>query len=228
MWLGARPSAPRSMLSQARLRLLAVAPLLALASCQAMYFTTLEKFGIEKREILLERVTDARDAMVVTEQRLDETFAVYSETIHQESGDLAAMHKRFSDFYDKTEDAADDFHDKIARIQSIAGVMFEEWKLETGEIIDAELRRKSRANYTRAVAHYENLVRSMRAVEAQSDPILTRLRDHVLFMKLNLHPNSLAPLRKNEEEFTKAIEALREQMAMTYEQVDKFLEMMQY
>lgn len=204
-------------------RVLSVAALFALGSCQAMYLGTLEQFGFEKREILYERVETAGDSIVVLEQRLDEAFSVYREAIHQEGGDLLSSQKRFSNFYDKVEDAASNFDSRIEKVQAVADAMFEEWNSETGEIIDAELRRKSRSNYTRALNQYGNLLRSMRAVQAETDPILTRLRDHVLFMKLNLHPNAYAPLRKTETEFVASAEAVKGTMHATYEEVQNFL-----
>jgi len=211
------------MATKALLRLLVLAPLFALGSCQAVYLGTLEQFGFEKREILYERIETAGESIVVLEQRLDETFAVYREAINQEGGNLLSSQKRFSNFYDKTEDAASEFDSRIEKVQAVANAMFEEWNSETGEIIDAELRRKSRSNYTRALAHYGNLLRSMRAVQAETDPILTRLRDHVLFMKLNLHPGAYAPLRKTEDEFLASAEAVSLTMKATYEEVQSFL-----
>jgi len=211
------------MVSKVLLRLLALIPLLVLGSCQAMYLGTLEQFGFEKREILCERIEAASDAIVILEQRLDETFSVYREAIHQEGGNLSASQKRFSNFYDKTEDAASEFNSRIEKVQAVANAMFEEWNAESGEIIDTELRRKSRSNYTRALTRYGNLLRSMRAVQAETDPILTRLRDHVLFMKLNLHPNAYAPLRSTEDDFVASAVAVSETMKATIEEATNFL-----
>ena len=42
---------------------------LSLAACQQAYYATMEKFGVEKREILVDRVKDARDAQVEGQQQ---------------------------------------------------------------------------------------------------------------------------------------------------------------
>ncbi len=223
----AQPSPTESdsfkMANQTLLRTLVLAPLLIAGSCQAVYLGTLEKFGYEKREILHERIEAAGESIIVFEQRLKETFAVYSEAIHQEGGDLLSIQKRFSNFYDSTEDASSDLASRIDKIQSVANPMFEQWSDETGEIMDSELRLKSRANNTQALVRYNELLRSMRAVQAKTDPLLTRLRDHVLFMKLNVHPNAYASLRKTEKGFLADFDEASKAMNATYEDVQDFL-----
>ena len=216
------------MFSKAILRSLALTPLLALGSCQAMYFTTMETFGIEKREILFERIEDAGDAVVVTSQRIDETFAVYRDMIDQEEGDLYEAHERLEFFYESAEEAAEEYNDRISNIQDVATAMFDEWKKDSAAILDDELRRKSRANFNRAITQYEALLRSMRAVEAQTDPLLTRFRDHVLFMELNLNHSAFTPLRKHVADFATDIGTLTKQMEDVHYQVEEFLQMVTY
>lgn len=39
-----------------------IASLLSLTACQSAYYTAWEKLGVEKRDILVDRVEDARDS----------------------------------------------------------------------------------------------------------------------------------------------------------------------
>ena len=210
------------------LRTLGLFALTALTSCQAMYFTTMEKFGVEKRDILLERVEDAHDALKVAEVRFDASLTTFREIVKGEESTLTANFERFSDAYDKAESAAADFHERVADVQVVANLMFEEWKRESGEILDNELRRASRENYTKATTRYERTLRGFRRVEARMDPMLTKFRDHVLYLKLNLHPAALGTLRDNEGDIIAAMEELEDLMEKALSDGGELIDSMTY
>ena len=59
-----RPAAIRRYVQSATLTLLlgAIAPVLVLSGCSSAYYNTMEKFGVHKRDIMVDRVKEARDA----------------------------------------------------------------------------------------------------------------------------------------------------------------------
>jgi hypothetical protein len=186
------------LLSPAFARSLSLAALL-LGSCQSVYYSTMSRFGVDKRDILVDRTEMAGESMSELQARIVEMARAYRDTLEIESGELRELHEQFSDSYDRAEDAAEDFHERIDDIQSVAETLFEEWKDENELIMDVELRKESNANYETAQTSYAKLVRTLRNVQTALDPLLTRYHDHVVFMKLNMNRTALAPLVKNQE-----------------------------
>jgi hypothetical protein len=199
-----------------------------LGSCQAMYFTTMEKLGVEKREILLDRLEEAHDKLQIAQVRFDGSLSAFREIVGGEEGNLQQNYDRYSDSYDKSEDAAADFYDTVASVQVVAGLMFDEWKRDSGEILDNNLRRASRENYTKATARYERTLRAFRRVEARMDPVLTTFRDHVLYLKLNLHPQALSTLRDNEKDVVDDLQELGQLIKNALKEGAELIEAMSY
>ena len=188
----------------------------------------METIGIDKREIMFERIEDASDSAVINSHRIDEVYQIYRGMLFEEQGDLHVAHDRLTFFLDLCEDGADDYRSRIEKIQAVATPMFEEWKAESGDILDDELRRKSRTNFTKAVTQYEQLMRAMRAVDSETTPLLRRFTDHVLFMKINLNTNAWEPLRKHNEDFESELSMLTRRMDVVQERIAKFLTTVNY
>jgi hypothetical protein len=215
-------------MSTTSLRLLGFLTCSALGSCQAMYFSTMASFGVEKREILVERVEEAHDALKVAKVRFDNSLATFRDVVRGEQSTLQTNYERFADAYDRTESAAEDLHDTVESFHEVAVLMFEEWKRDSGEILDNELRRSSLENHSKAMARYERTLRAFRRVEAKMDPMLTRFRDHVLFLKLNLHPQALGTLRESEESILEAMNDLGRAMDNALTDGAAFIETMSF
>lgn len=193
-------------------RLALVLPLFLAGACQAVYYSTMATFGVEKRDILIDRLEENAEALARTSQRLAEMASAYREATHSEGGDLVALHKAFSKAYGRAESAAGDLRGSIDDTHSVAMVTFEEWKTRTNEIQDADLRKRSTENYAVAQGGYQKLVRNIRAAEQALDPLLTRFRDHDVFMKLNLHHTTMASLRESEGELLGQVDVRRAEL----------------
>ncbi len=202
--------------------------LLLLGSCQSIYYSTMSRFGVDKRDILVDRTEKAGESMAELEARIGEMARAYRDTLLVESGDLRELHAHFSRSYDRAEDAAEDFHERIADIQSIAETMFEQWKRETDEIMDTELRRQSLDNFGTAQTSYTRLVRTMRNAETALDPLLTRFHDHVVFLKLNLHRTALVSLSENQDALFAEAAGLGKLLGSAIKETRGFAEQMDY
>ncbi len=208
-------------------RSLILLPLL-LGSCQAVYYSTLERFGVDKRDIMVDRTAELGESLNRLAEKVDGMAAIYAETIHMEGGDLVLAHKNFSRACAQSESAARAFHTRIEDLHEVAQLYFDEWKERSGEIIDPELRRSSLGNYGMVQRNYAELVRTMRAVESELDPTLTRFNDHVVYLKLNLHRNTLASLQEEEEEMQGFVEKARTQLQTAIIETRDFAELVDY
>ena len=199
-----------------------------LCSCQGLYFSTMERFGVDKRDILVERLETTNDALVVAGVRFDDAVAAYRSVFDAEEGRLEQQFENLSTAQRRCESASEDVNEAIASVQSVATLMFDDWKAETGEIMDADLRRASRDNYTKATARYERTLRAFRRFQARMDPVLTTFRDHVLFLKLNLHPHALGALQEQEEDIVADVKELGELIESAANETTEFNDSMSY
>ncbi len=54
-----------------------IASLLSLTACQSAYYTAWEKLGVEKRDILVDRVEDARDSQTDAQKQFASALGIY-------------------------------------------------------------------------------------------------------------------------------------------------------
>ena len=81
--------------------------MLGLAGCQQAYFATMEKFGVEKREILVDRVKDARDAQVEGQQQFKDALDELSQLLKFHGGDLQQKYEALDAEYQQSVKAAE-------------------------------------------------------------------------------------------------------------------------
>lgn len=198
------------------------------SSCQSFYYTTMAQFGVEKRDILIDRVDTLTEAIGRLTEKFDLMTTTYRETIHLEGGDLVEMHKTFAKSYRSSESAAKTVSSRTTDLHSIAGAFFDDWKERSNEIVDEELRRQSIGNFGMVQRNYTELVRTIRGLEADLDPIMTRFNDHVVYLKLNLHSNTLASLQEGEQALFADVEEIRAKMGETAEATREFAELIDY
>ena len=72
----------------------ATAPLLS--SCATAYYRALETVGIEKREILVDRIEDARDSQTEAKEQFTSALDRYRSVINVEGGDLERTYDRLA------------------------------------------------------------------------------------------------------------------------------------
>ena len=69
-----------------------------LTACQSVYYETMEKFGYEKRDLLVNRVDDARIAQQQAKKQFQSALEQFSAVTHFDGGQLREK-------YDKLKDA---------------------------------------------------------------------------------------------------------------------------
>ena len=75
-------------------RLIVIALLtISLSSCSTVYYETMEKFGVHKRDILVERVEEARDSQEAAKVQFTSALEQFSSLLNFNGGDLQATMK---------------------------------------------------------------------------------------------------------------------------------------
>lgn len=196
---------------------------LLLGGCQSAYYSTMEKFGVEKRDILVDRVEDARDAQQETKEEFSDALEAFSSMVSYDGGELEKLYDRLKAKFESSEKAAEEVRDRIRKIEDVAGDLFREWDQEIEQFTSPELKRKSRQARVETEAGYLALVRKMKAAEATMYPVLDLLRDQVLFLKHNLNARAIAALDTETAAIEKQVRRLIEEMNASIAEADAFI-----
>ena len=169
--------------------------LLWLGGCESTYYAAMEKVGLEKRDILVDRVEDARDAQEDAQEQFTTALERYSALVDFDGGELQEVYENLNDEYEASEAAAERVRGRIDAIEDVAGDLFDEWEDELAQYSSASLRRDSEAKLRDTRRRYEQLIAAMRRAETRMDPVLDALRDNVLYLKHNLNASAIGALQ---------------------------------
>ncbi|MEQ8263585.1 DUF2959 domain-containing protein [Pseudohaliea sp.] len=169
--------------------------LLWLGGCESTYYAAMEKVGLEKRDILVDRVEDARDAQEDAQEQFTTALERYSALVDFDGGELQEVYEDLNDEYEASEAAAERVRGRIGAIEDVAGDLFDEWEDELAQYSSASLRRDSEAKLRDTRRRYEQLIAAMRRAETRMDPVLDALRDNVLYLKHNLNASAIGALQ---------------------------------
>lgn len=209
------------------LGLWAVAGVLLLSGCRSAYYSTMERFGVEKRDIFVSRVEDARDAHEVTKEQFADALEEFSALIGLESSDLERVYSRLSSRFETGERSARRIKDRNDEVERVATDLFREWERELDEYASDSLRRQSETQLRQTRERYHDLMTRMRRAEAKIDPVLRAFRDQVLFLKHNLNASAIANLESEAARVQTDVRELIEEMEAAIDEANAFLENLQ-
>jgi hypothetical protein len=198
------------------------AVLLALG-CSSMYYGALERVGIEKRDILVDRIEDGREAQQEAQEQFQDAFERFKTATRFEGGELEATYRALAGELEDSEARAAEVRERIASIERVAGDLFEEWEEEIGQISRADLRQKSSGQLRQTKARYAKLLAAMQRAERKMDPVLVAFRDQVLFLKHNLNASAIASLETQAAGIQSDVDALVRDLTSSIREADAFL-----
>lgn len=182
-----------------RFAALAALVVLAIASglsvgCDRLYYGTMKKFGVEKRDILIDRVKDARSAQQDAQEEFKTALDRFREVIEVDGGTLEKKYEQLDGQLERAEKRARAVKERVDSVEDVSDDLFKEWKKELGQYSDRRMRAESERELEATRARTEALVAAMRRSEKRIDPVLRPLRDRVLFLKHNLNARALGAL----------------------------------
>jgi len=200
---------------------------IVLTACSSMEYAVRERFGQHKRELLVERVGDAKESQVEAKEQFVDALTRFKEVSNFQGGVLEAQYDALNNEYKDCERRADEVHKRIAAVENVAQALFKEWSEELAQYTSPQLRDASeqRLNETRRAA--DQLIMSMRNAERRMTPVLKTFRDQVLFLKHNLNARAVASLGNVALELQQDINALVNDMERAIDEANRFIETMQ-
>ncbi|MCY2959389.1 MAG: DUF2959 domain-containing protein [Planctomycetota bacterium] len=196
---------------------------LGLGSCQSAYFATMEQFGYAKREILVDRVEDAKDEQKEAKEQFVSTYERFKSVTGIQGGKLEDTYKKLNGSYEDCDDQAEAVRSKIQSVEDVADAMFSEWKTEIGQYSDPALKRASQDTFDKTKSRYADLIGSMKKASASMDPVLSAFKDRVLFLKHNLNAQAINSLSETVVSIEGDVTKLIDNMQASITEADEFL-----
>ena len=172
--------------------LLAMAAIVLLTACQSAYYGAMERLGVAKRDIMVDRVEEAQDAQQEGQEQFQNALEQFRSVVNFDGGDLQQVYDRLDAEFQRSEQAADRIRDRIEAVEDVADALFDEWEDELDLYTNQQLRRDSEQQLRATRDRYDQLARAMQRSEATLDPVLDSLRDNVLYLKHNLNARAIA------------------------------------
>jgi hypothetical protein len=166
----------------------------AASGCDSWYYKTMKKFGMEKRDILVKRVKDARESQEEAKDQFKTALERFKSVIEVDGGALEDKYEKLNKELNRSEDGARKVRDRIDRVRSVSDDLFKEWDKELKQYSDRSLRAESERELKTTRQRCEALIRSMERAQKRIEPVLKPLRDRVLFLKHNLNAQAIGAL----------------------------------
>lgn len=198
----------------------------ALVGCQSAYYNTMEKFGVHKRDILVDRVDDARDAQSDAQEEFKSALQRLDELLQFDGGELEQRYKALNDDYERSKAAAERVHKRIAAVDQVAQALFDEWQDELSLYTNASLRSESERSLRETERRYKSLLQSMERAAATMQPVLDKLHDNVLYLKHNLNAKAVDAIRGEYRTLRADVEVLIREMETAIEASNAFIDTM--
>ena len=166
-----------------------------LAGCQSMYYGAMEKAGVHKRDIMIDRVESAQEAQTDAKEQFESALEQYQSIIKIEDQDLVERYEKLNGEYEDSKAAAEAVSERINSVEDVSDALFDEWEDEIELYSSANLKRQSEAKLSQTKKQYKQLIKAMRSAEARMDPVLQVFQDQVLFLKHNLNARAIDSLQ---------------------------------
>ena len=201
--------------------------LVVLTGCSSMYYGAMEKVGVHKRDIMVDRVKGARDSQKAAATEFVDALQQFKSVVDVKGGDLEKKYNKLNAALQKSEARATEVHDRIAAVEDVSEALFKEWKGELKQYSSAELRKASEAELKDAQARYKTLVAAMKQAEAKLEPALKPLRDQVLFLKHNLNAKAIGGLTTEVASIQTKVDDLVRDLQSSVAEADAFIKTLQ-
>ncbi|HYC71081.1 MAG TPA: DUF2959 domain-containing protein [Opitutaceae bacterium] len=209
------------------MRLLLPCLALLLSGCAGAYYSAMEKIGIPKREILVDRVGEAREAQQEAKQQFASALEQFLAVTKVPATELQATYERLNGEFKRSEARANEVRERIGAIDSVAKALFEEWNVELSQYSSASMRQQSERQLAATKQRYASLMRVMNQAADRMTPVLDAFRDQTLHLKHNLNAQAIAALDDTTRDLQRDISRLIADMEKSIREADAFISSMQ-
>ncbi len=205
---------------------LAVLVCATVVGCSTAYYDVAQKFGYEKRDILVSRVQAGRDAQDAAKKQFASTLQEFQSVTNFQGGSLEDEYNKLNTAYESSQSRAQAVSDKIDSIDKVAHDMFTEWQGELDQYQNPDLKAASAQKLQETKDKYAQLIAVMRKSESSMKPVLAAFHDQVLFLKHNLNAEAIASLQTTSQGINSDVQKLIDDMNASIKEADSFISQM--
>jgi hypothetical protein len=196
------------------------------AGCQGVYYGTMETFGKHKRDILVDRVENARDAQQGAREQFQTALEKFSSVVRVPASELDHKYRQLKRELNRSEDKAATVSSRIAKVESVAKALFKEWQSELEQYTNQSLRHTSEEKLRETQVQYSRLITAMKQAKRKITPVLSAFRDQVLFLKHNLNAQAVASLHGELVSIESDVASLIREMDASIAEANTFIDAM--
>jgi len=203
---------------------------LTLSACgtvQKAQYSALEKVGIHKRDILVDRIEKTSETQEETKKQFQSAYQELASLINIDDGGLEKKYKRMAKAVKASENQAEELNDRIKSVNEVANALFSEWQQELNEYQSASLRRTSEANLNSTKQRYAIIYKKMQTSQQRVEPVLKVLQDNTLYLKHNLNARAVSSLSNEVLLIEDKVAVLIQQMEASINESKNFINAMQ-
>jgi hypothetical protein len=186
-------------------------------------YSALEMVGLEKRDLFKREVSGVREDQEDTGEAFKDALTKLKEVYSFDGGNLEKQYSKLNSSYENAQEEAADVTRRIASLDKVAQDLFIEWRAEIKEIQSGSLRSKSSSQLSETKERYQALHTQLKKSEAKMAPVLTRLKDQVLFLKHNLNAKAVAGLKNESQKIETDIQKLITDIEKSNKEAEEFI-----
>lgn len=202
---------------------LVLATAMVLGGCQSTYYAAMEKVGVHKRDIMVDRIENSQEAQEEAQEQFKSALERFRSVIDFNGGDLEAIYDQLNSEYEDSVAAAESVKKRITGVKDVSDALFDEWKDELKLYSNDKLRRASASQLKETRRQYARMLSSMERSEKQMQPVLNAFQDQVLYLKHNLNAQAIAALKGEFGSIKSDIERLVRDMQRSIDESRKFV-----
>lgn len=175
-------------------------------------YSAWEVLGVQKRDLFKKQVHQTKDNQAETGEAFKDALERLQEVYKFDGGNLEKEYRQLNSAYEDAEKKVNISKADIAKLETIAGDLFEEWTKEIDQIQSSDLKARSRKTLAQTKSKYGDMQKSLKRAEEKMNPVLAKLRDQNLFLKHNLNAKAVASLKVESNRIEKDIADLIQDM----------------
>ncbi|MEJ6122437.1 DUF2959 domain-containing protein [Vibrio sp. 2-Bac 85] len=197
-----------------------------LSGCESVYYSAMEKVGLHKRDILIDRVEETKESQQESQEEFQSALEGLTTLIDFKGGELQKTYDALNDDYQSSLKAANEVSTNIDKVEEVANALFDEWNEELEQYKSASLKRQSSQKLAETKSQFSTLLRSMRNAESKMEPVLSSLNDNVLYLKHNLNAQAVSEIKGEFTNLKRDIQQLMNDMNESIAESNKFIKQM--
>jgi Skp family chaperone for outer membrane proteins len=204
-------------------KLLCALAVCSLAGCSTLYYSTMEKFGVAKRDIMVDRVKEAQESQKDAKKEFANALEQFRSVVQFKGGSLQDKYDKLNGALQRSESQAAEVRSRIAKVEDVSDALFDEWQAELKQFTNPEFRRSSEKSLRETKARYKTLITAMHTAESRIEPVLQPLREQVLFLKHNLNAQAIGSLTDELTSVEGQVDRLVADMEKAIAEADAFI-----